>query len=58
MGDGVVIYVETNGVVTHYTYGLEFISAQAGKTRTEYVYDGLGIKELQEHGTLTATEFE
>ncbi len=42
MGDGMVISAETNGVETNYTYGLERISAQTGKTRTEYVYDGRG----------------
>ena len=42
MGEGVVISAETNGVETYYTYGLERISAQTGKTRTEYVYDGRG----------------
>ena len=42
MGEGVVISAETNGVETNYTYGLERISAQTGKTRTEYIYDGRG----------------
>ena len=37
-----MISAETNGVETYYTYGLERISAQTGKTRTEYVYDGRG----------------
>ena len=31
-----------NGEATNYTYGLECISAQTGKIRTEYVYDGRG----------------
>ena len=42
MGDGVVISANINGEETNYTYGLERISAQTGKTRTEYVYDGRG----------------
>ena len=42
MGAGVVISANTNGVETNYTYGLERISAQTGKTRTEYIYDGRG----------------
>lgn len=42
MGESVVVSAETNGVETYYTYGLERISAQTGKTRTEYVYDGRG----------------
>ena len=38
-----MISAETNGVETYYTYGLERISAQTGKTRTEYIfYDGRG----------------
>ena len=37
-----MISAETNGVKTNYTYGLERISAQTGKTRPEYVYDGRG----------------
>ena len=41
-GDGVVISSTKNGEQTNYTYGLERISAQTGKTRTEYVYDGRG----------------
>ena len=41
-GDGVVIGAAQNGETTNYTYGLERISALAGKTRTEYVFDGRG----------------
>ena len=56
-GDGVVISAENNGTVTDYTYGLERISANTGRARTEYVYDARGsvIGEVTKAGLLSKT---